>query len=106
MRTIEEWQKLIQEQEESGLKQLDFCLSKGISFKSFSARKSKIKSAAKMMDKPEKAKFIKVQKIKSKQSVEINSPASLRIKTRTGIEIEFPVTALKSVITILNGEVR
>jgi hypothetical protein len=106
MRTMEEWQNLIQEKKESGLKQMDFCSSKGISLKTFSARKSRIKSSAKVRNKPKQAKFIRVHKVTSRASIDVNPPLNLRIKTKAGIEIEFPLSSLSSVISILNGVAR
>ena len=106
MRTIEEWQAIIEEQKQSGLKQKDFCLSKGISIKTFSARKSRMKSSGAIRLSGRKPKFIKVKsegfrnsKVPSNQ----NPLPNLQIKTKSGIAIEFPISALNSVMSVLNG---
>ena len=107
MRTIEEWRARIEEQKESGLKQKDFCLSKDISIKTFSARKSRMKSSGVIRPASKKPRFIKVKsedfrnpKIPSSAQ---NTLLNLQIRTKSGIAIEFPISALNSVMSILNG---
>jgi hypothetical protein len=106
MRTTEEWQRLIDEQMESGLNQKEFCLSKGLSLKTFSTRKSRMRSAARIKFQPKKAKFIRVQKRMSNTSFDRAPVEHLRLKTRAGIEIEFSISALGSVLSLLNGDAR
>jgi hypothetical protein len=105
---MEEWRLLIEEQKESGLKQKEFCILKGISLKTFSARKSNMNSNIEDQSKINKPKFIKVKSeedIKIPRTIIINqvSVPNLQIRTRSGIAIEFPISALKPVMNILNG---
>jgi hypothetical protein len=106
MVTDEQWQLIFNEQKESGLTQNEFCESKGISLRSFCSRKSRMKLAGAIKAKPKKYNFIKVQKETRSFSDQQDTLINLRIKTKTGIAIEFPISALPKVMTILNGGVQ
>lgn len=103
MITDEQWLSIFKEQKESGLTQSKYCESKGITLKSFWSRKSRMKLAGKKSVKPENNYFVRAKReLESKANTHEDLISNLRIKTKTGIEIEFPVSALKSVMGILN----
>ncbi len=114
--TIEQWQALFQEQETSGLSQAEFCISKGISQKSFSCRKYRdsirikkshdpTKKLAHVLTSQRQSQFVKVKPVSSRiitlESKDVGSILKLRFPK--GIEIDFPCSELKSVISILTG---
>lgn len=100
MRTHEQWQEIFKEQRESGLKQKEFCALKGISIKTFSARKSRIKHLPSAGDK-KTSKFIRVKR--EKPNNVLNGEIHLHIRTKSGEQIEFGLSSLKSVLRELNS---
>ena len=103
MMTDEQWLTIFKEQKESGLTQSKYCESKGITLKSFWSRKSRMKSIDKKLVKPDNNYFVRAKReLESKASIQQERISILRIKTKTGIEIEFPISALQSVMEILN----
>ena len=115
--TSEQWQKLFQEQQISGLSQAEFCANKGISYRSFSCRRYReslnqksalvpSKKLSKELNLERQSPFLKVKPVSSKiitlESKEVVSILKLRLPK--GIEIDFPSSSLKSVISILTGD--
>ena len=76
--TSDQWQVLFQEHEASGVSQAEFCANKGISYRSFSCRKYR-------------------------ESLNQKSALVPRKKLSKELNLDFPSSSLKSVISILTG---
>lgn len=115
--TRDQWQALFQEQAVSGLSQVKFCISKGISYKSFCCRKSRASLSLKKSQAPaiklsqalnpqRQSQFVKVKPVSSKIiTLESKDVVSIfKLKFSKGIELDFPSSELKTVINILTQE--
>lgn len=120
------WKKYFEEQQESGLIAPEFCKLKNINYKTFANKKSKFKKGLlDLSNKPEdvlisdltiskkdkiRPPFVKLVPESKKQNLypvkvsdKLNNPQPLKIKLQNGIEIEFGINELSSVIKAVGG---
>jgi hypothetical protein len=119
------WKKYFEEQEESGLLAPEFCKLKNINYKTFANKRRMNKKG--LLDLNDKQKnilisdltitkdkksspFVKLVPDSKKQNLysekvpeKLNYPQPLKMKLQNGIEIEFGINELSSVIEAVGG---